>query len=55
MPDRVIAFLKTNPDTKDLPAVVNDRFFILDYNEAISGPRVIDGLEAFSAYLNSIQ
>ncbi|RRS01397.1 ABC transporter substrate-binding protein [Glycomyces terrestris] len=50
-----IEFLKTNPNTKDLPAVVNDRFFILDYNEAISGPRVIDGMEAFSEYLNSIQ
>ncbi|WP_304608793.1 ABC transporter substrate-binding protein [Glycomyces amatae] len=50
-----IAFLKSNPNTADLPAVVNDRFFILDYNEAISGPRIIDGMEAFSEYLNSIQ
>lgn len=50
-----IEFLKTNPNTKDLPAVVHDRFFILDYNEAISGPRVIDGMEAFSEYLNTIQ
>ncbi|SDK95439.1 iron complex transport system substrate-binding protein [Glycomyces sambucus] len=50
-----IAFLKANPNTKDLPAVLNDRFFILDYNEAISGPRVIDGMESFSQYLNGIQ
>jgi hypothetical protein len=27
---------------------VNDRFFILDYNEAISGLRIIDGMEAFA-------
>jgi iron complex transport system substrate-binding protein len=50
-----IEFLRTNPNTKDLPAVVNDRFFILDYNEAISGPRVIDGMEAFSEYLQTIR
>lgn len=50
-----IEFLKTNANTKDLPAVVNDRFFVLDYNEAISGPRIIDGMEAFSEYLQTLQ
>lgn len=46
-----IDFLKSDPRTAALPAVVNDDFFILDYNEAISGPRNIDGLESFAAYL----
>ncbi|HLU28723.1 MAG TPA: ABC transporter substrate-binding protein [Glycomyces sp.] len=50
-----IEFLKTNPNTADLPAVQDDRFFILDYNEAISGPRVIDGMEAFSDYLQDLR
>ena len=46
-----IAFLKSNPATASLPAVVAGDFFVLDYNEAISSPRNIDGLEAFAAYL----
>lgn len=50
-----IAFLESNPLTRDLPAVVNDRFFILDYNEAISGPRIIDGMEAFAEYLQTVR
>jgi iron complex transport system substrate-binding protein len=46
-----IEFLRTNPVTTELPAVVNDNFFVLDYNEGISGPRNIDGLEKFATYL----
>lgn len=46
-----IDFLKDNPTTAALPAVKNDEFFVLDYNEAISGPRNIDGLEKFGTYL----
>ncbi|WP_243228921.1 ABC transporter substrate-binding protein [Microbacterium sp. CIAB417] len=46
-----IDFLKSNPTTASLPAVVNDEFYILDYNEAISSPRNIDGLEGFAEYL----
>lgn len=46
-----IDFLKSNPATATLPAVVDDNFYILDYNEAISSPRNIDGLEGFAAYL----
>ncbi|MEE4021704.1 ABC transporter substrate-binding protein [Gordonia sp. PKS22-38] len=46
-----IDFLKSDPRTAALPAVVNDQFFILDYNEAISSPRNVDGLEKFGAYL----
>ncbi|QOC92221.1 ABC transporter substrate-binding protein [Micromonospora craniellae] len=50
-----IDFLKTLPATSKLPAVVNDRFFVLDYNEGISGPRNIDGLEKFGEYLRGVR
>lgn len=46
-----IEFLRDNPATAKLPAVVNDNFFVLDYNEGISSPRNIDGLERFAEYL----
>ncbi|NED97756.1 ABC transporter substrate-binding protein [Phytoactinopolyspora alkaliphila] len=46
-----IEFLRTSPVTAELPAVKADRFFVLDYNEGISSPRNIDGLEKFAAYL----
>ncbi|MFI5658284.1 ABC transporter substrate-binding protein [Streptomyces sp. NPDC051684] len=49
-----IDFLKRSPHTRGLPAVKNDRFFVLDYNEGISGPRNIDGLEKFGAYLRGL-
>jgi iron complex transport system substrate-binding protein len=48
-----IDFLKSSPTTATLPAVVNDRFYVLDYNEGISGPRNVDGLEGFAEYLRS--
>ena len=31
--------------------MVEENFFVLDYNEGISGPRNIDGLEKFAEYL----
>jgi iron complex transport system substrate-binding protein len=46
-----IQFLKENPVTAKLPAVQEENFFVLDYNEAISGPRNIDGLEKFAQYV----
>ena len=46
-----IAFLRSHPATAQLPAVVDEEFFVLDYNEGISGPRNVDGLEKFGAYL----
>ncbi|MFD2794953.1 ABC transporter substrate-binding protein [Promicromonospora vindobonensis] len=46
-----IQFLKDNPVTAELPAVRDDAFFVLDYNEGISSPRNIDGVEKFGAYL----
>lgn len=49
-----IEFLKSSPVTAELPAVVDDAFFVLDYNEGISGPRNIDGLEKFAEYLRDL-
>ncbi|RFU82499.1 iron transporter [Streptomyces triticagri] len=49
-----IDFLKKSPHTKHLPAVEKNHFFILDYNEGISGPRNIDGLEKFAKYLRGL-
>lgn len=49
-----IEFLENFPTTSALPAVVNDNYFILDYNEAISSPRNIDGLEKFGEYLRTL-
>ncbi|GHA78262.1 ABC transporter substrate-binding protein [Streptomyces termitum] len=50
-----IDFLRTSPRTKGLPAVRKNNFFVLDYNEGISGPRTIDGLEKFAEYLRGIE
>lgn len=49
-----IAFLKSFPPLSDTPAVRNDRFHILDYGEAVSGPRNIDAAEKLAKYLRSI-
>ncbi|WP_055567859.1 ABC transporter substrate-binding protein [Streptomyces atriruber] len=50
-----IEFLKKSPHTKELPAVKKNNFFVLDYNEGISGPRNIDGLEKFGKYLGELK
>ncbi|MFF1692848.1 ABC transporter substrate-binding protein [Streptomyces sp. NPDC058257] len=50
-----IDFLKKSPHTKELPAVRKNNFFVLDYNEGISGPRDIDGLEKFGKYVRSLK
>ncbi|MFI7319848.1 ABC transporter substrate-binding protein [Streptomyces venezuelae] len=50
-----IEFLKKSPHTKELPAVKKNNFFVLDYNEGISGPRDIDGLEKFGKYLRELK
>ncbi|RSN63853.1 iron transporter [Streptomyces sp. WAC 04229] len=52
--EKKIDFLKKSPHTKGLPAVRKNNFFVLDYNEGISGPRNIDGLEKFGAYLRRL-
>ncbi|QKW10427.1 ABC transporter substrate-binding protein [Streptomyces sp. NA04227] len=50
-----IAFLKKSPKTRELPAVKKNNFFVLNYNEGISGPRNIDGLEKFGKYLRELK
>ncbi|WP_197355861.1 ABC transporter substrate-binding protein, partial [Streptomyces clavuligerus] len=50
-----IEFLRTSPRTRALPAVRKNQFFVLHYNEGISGPRNVDGLEKFAAYLTSLR
>ncbi|MEU7567244.1 ABC transporter substrate-binding protein [Streptomyces fradiae] len=53
--EKKIDFLRKSPHTKGLPAVEKGNFFILDYNEGISGPRNIDGLEKFAKYLGELK
>ncbi|GAA1198354.1 ABC transporter substrate-binding protein [Prauserella alba] len=49
-----IAFLKSHPPLASTPAVRNDRFHVLDYGEAVSGPRNIDAAEELAEYLRGI-
>ncbi|PDP89473.1 iron transporter [Glycomyces fuscus] len=48
-------FLREFEATADLPAVRDDNFYVLDYNEGISSPRNIDGLEGFAEYLRGLR
>ncbi|WP_236540683.1 ABC transporter substrate-binding protein [Spiractinospora alimapuensis] len=50
-----IDFISSSPTLAEVPAVVDENFFVLDYNEGISGPRNIDGLESFADYLRELQ
>ncbi|WP_137151940.1 ABC transporter substrate-binding protein [Devosia sp. FKR38] len=43
--EQKIAFLKSNPAFSAIPAVVNDRFVVLDYVEATPGPRNIEAIK----------
>ncbi|MFB6668396.1 hypothetical protein [Streptomyces sp. CS147] len=38
-----------------LPVTGIEDFFILDYNEGISSPRNIDGLEKFGKYMRALE
>ncbi|MBB3050464.1 iron complex transport system substrate-binding protein [Prauserella isguenensis] len=49
-----IAFLKSHPPLASTPAVRNNRFHVLDYGEAVSGPRNIDAAEKLAEYLRGI-
>ena len=42
--EQKIAFMKTNPAFKNLDAVKNDRFVVLEYVEATPGPRNMDAI-----------
>ncbi|MFE6918441.1 ABC transporter substrate-binding protein [Streptomyces rubiginosohelvolus] len=53
--EKKIEFLKKSPHTKELPAVKKNNFFILNYNEGISSPRNIDGLEKFGKYMRAFK
>ncbi|ESU51874.1 ABC transporter substrate-binding protein [Streptomyces filamentosus] len=53
--EKKIEFLKKSPHTKELPAVKKNNFFVLDYNEGISSPRNIDGLEKFGKYMRAFK
>ncbi|WP_026874676.1 ABC transporter substrate-binding protein [Jiangella gansuensis] len=50
-----IEFLRTSPVTRELPAVRAGNFYVMDYNEGISGPRNVDGLEGFAEYLRALR
>lgn len=49
-----IAFLKSFPGMKAVPAVENERFHIIDYGEAVNAPRNVDAAEKLAEYLRSI-
>lgn len=42
--EQKIAFMKTNPAFKNVDAVKNDRFVVLEYVEATPGPRNVDAI-----------
>ncbi|KKB12270.1 iron ABC transporter substrate-binding protein [Devosia geojensis] len=44
-----ITFMRENAAFKDIPAVVNDRFVVLDYVEATPGPRNIEAIKRLAA------
>lgn len=47
--EQKIAFMKDNAAFKDIPAVVNDRFVVLEYVEATPGPRNIAAIKRLAA------
>lgn len=49
-----IAYLKSLPALAESPAVRNNRFYVLDYGQAVTSPRSIEGAEDFARYLRSI-
>ena len=48
-----IAFLESLPQLRSAPAVVHDRYFVMSYGDAVSGPRNIQGAEQLGGYLRS--
>ncbi|WP_407554701.1 ABC transporter substrate-binding protein [Streptomyces sp. Pv4-95] len=49
-----IDYLTSLPSLKSVPAVQNNRFFVLSYGDAVSGPRNITGAEKLGRYLRSV-
>src|SRR5690606_19213637 len=51
--EQKIAFMKDNPAFKDIPAVQNDRFVVLEYVEATPGPRNIAAIKRLAEAFNA--
>ncbi|MEV0322855.1 ABC transporter substrate-binding protein [Streptomyces sp. NPDC050658] len=49
-----IAYLKSQPGLKSVPAVKENRFFVMSYGDAVSGPRNVKGAEDLGGYLRSV-
>ena len=43
--EQKIAFMKENPAFKDIEAVKQDRFVVLEYVEATPGPRKVQAID----------
>lgn len=51
--EQKIEFMRTNPAFKDIAAVKNNRFFVLEYNEATPGPRNIAAIKRLAAAMRA--
>ncbi|MFH8609775.1 ABC transporter substrate-binding protein [Streptomyces sp. NPDC018029] len=49
-----IAYLKSLPSLKSVPAVKNNRFHVMSYGDVVSGPRNVTGAEDLGRYLRSV-
>ncbi|GAU71260.1 ABC transporter substrate-binding protein [Streptomyces sp. NBRC 110611] len=49
-----IAYVKSLPRLKSVPAVKNNRFFVMSIGDAVSGPRNVTAAENLGHYLRSI-
>ncbi|WP_432585241.1 ABC transporter substrate-binding protein [Streptomyces sp. HD1123-B1] len=49
-----IRYLKSQPAMKSVPAVRNNRFHVISYGDAVSGPRNVKGAEDLGRYLRSV-
>jgi len=47
-----IAALRNNAALAEVSAIKNNRIYVMDYNELISGPRNVDGAEKFAQWLS---
>jgi iron complex transport system substrate-binding protein len=52
--EQKIDFMKSNPAFKDIPAIKNDRFVVLEYVEATPGPRNIEAIKRLATALRSV-
>lgn len=51
--EQKIDYMRTNPAFKDIEAVKNNRFFVLEYNEATPGPRNIAAIKRLAAAMRA--